>query len=256
MQHTFTLAAWNFRLARRYLLALWGIFAAQQAAVILWRAAQQGSAGLGLASHYYATMQIFAYLGFYLLTALEVGLATHNSRRARSGYTWATLPGTPGQKLAAKAITIAAAELVFAAWQFVWYIVEFYPVTALESWHRRQMYGAVLPAASLYEQVVANNLFARLLPRRPAQIVILLGILALSAAMLAALDTVRGWRKLPVFAGGLFCAWVCFGIVSIERHLEWLLDEPRYAFRIAAAVVLAVLTVWWAVRSIRRGEAA
>lgn len=94
MQHTFTLAAWNFRLARRSLLALWGFFAAQQAAVILWRAAQPGAAGLGLASHYYATMQIFAYLGFYLLTALEVGLATHNSRRARSGYTWATLPGT------------------------------------------------------------------------------------------------------------------------------------------------------------------
>ena len=138
----------------------------------------------------------------------------------------------------------------------MWYIVEFYPVTALEGWRRRQMYGAVLPAANLYEQVVANNLFARLLPRRPAQIVILLGILALSAAMLAALDTVRGWRKLPVFASGLFCAWVCFGIVGIERHLEWLLDEPRYAFRIAAAAVLAVLTVWWAVRSIRRGEAA
>ena len=64
------------------------------------------------------------------------------------------------------------------------------------------------------------------------------------------------FRSLPVFASGLFCAWVCFGIVGIERHLEWLLDEPRYAFRIAAAVVLAVLTVWWAVRSIRRGEAA
>ena len=147
MQHTFTLAAWNFRLARRSLLALWGFFAAQQAAVILWRAAQPGAAGLGLASHYYATMQIFAYLGFYLLTALEAGLATHNSRRARSGYTWATLPGTPGQKFAAKAITIAAAELVFAAWQLVWYIVEFYPVTALEGWRRRQLYGAVLPAA-------------------------------------------------------------------------------------------------------------
>ena len=39
MQHTFTLAAWNFRLARRSLLALWGFFAAQQAVVILWRAA-------------------------------------------------------------------------------------------------------------------------------------------------------------------------------------------------------------------------
>lgn len=127
MQHTFTLAAWNFRLARRSLLALWGVFAAQQAAVILWRAAQPGAAGLGLASHYYATMQIFAYLGFYLLTALAAGMATHNSRRARSGYTWATLPGTPGQKFAAKAITIAAAELVFAAWQLVWYIVEFTP---------------------------------------------------------------------------------------------------------------------------------
>ena len=256
MKHTLTLAAWNFRLARRSLLALWGIFAAQQLALVVFRICWQGAAGMGLASHYYVTMQIFAYLGFYLLTGLAAGLATHNSRRARSGYTWATLPGTPGQKFGAKAITIAAAEVVFAAWQFVWYIVEFYPVTALEVHLARKLHGAALPPANLYEQVVANNLFSRLLPRRPLQLVILLGILALSALLLAALDTVRGWRKLPVFASGLFCAWVCFYIVSIEQHLEWLLDEPRYAFRIAAAAVLAVLTVWWAVRSIRRGEAA
>ena len=184
MKHTLTLAAWNFRLARRSLLALWGIFAAQQTALILWRAAQANTTGLGLASHYYVMMQIFAYLGFYLLTALAVGLATHNSRRARSGYTWATLPGTPGQKFAAKAITVAAAELTFTAWQFVWYIVEFYPVTALEVYRARQLHGAALPRASLYEQLVANNLFSRLLPRRPLQLVILLGILALSALLL------------------------------------------------------------------------
>ena len=107
MKHTLTLAAWNFRLARRSLLALWGIFAAQQLALVVFRICWQGAAGMGLASHYYVTMQIFAYLGFYLLTGLAAGLATHNSRRARSGYTWATLPGTPGQKFGAKAITIA-----------------------------------------------------------------------------------------------------------------------------------------------------
>lgn len=99
MKHTLTLAAWNFRLARRSLLALWGIFAAQQLALVVFRICWQGAAGMGLASHYYFTMQIFAYPGFYLLTGLAAGLATHNSRRARSGYTWATLPGTPGQKV-------------------------------------------------------------------------------------------------------------------------------------------------------------
>ena len=93
MKHTLTLAAWNFRLARRSLLALWGIFAAQQLALVVFRICWQGAAGMGLASNYYDTMQIFAYLGFYLLTGLAAGLATHNSRRARSGYTWATLPG-------------------------------------------------------------------------------------------------------------------------------------------------------------------
>ena len=121
MKHTLTLAAWNFRLARRSLLALWGIFAAQQLALVVFRICWQG----------------------------------------------ATLPGTPGQKFGAKAITIAAAEVVFAAWQFVWYIVEFYPVTALEVHLARKLYGAALPPANLYEQVVANNLFSRLLPRRP-----------------------------------------------------------------------------------------
>ena len=222
MKHTLTLAAWNFRLARRSLLALWGIFAAQQLALVVFRICWQGAAGMGLASHYYFTMQIFAYPGFYLLTGLAAGLATHNSRRARSGYTWATLPGTPGQKFGAKAITIAAAEVVFAAWQFVWYIVEFYPV--------------------------------RLLPRRPLQLVILLGILALSALLLAALDTVRGWRKLPVFAVGGLCAWQCFYLVTVEQHPAWMFTSASRNVTMALAAVLAVLTVWWAVRSIRRGE--
>lgn len=81
MKHTLTLAAWNFRLARRSLLALWGIFAAQQLALVVVRICWQGAAGMGLASHYYVTMQIFSYLGFYLLTGLAAGLATHNSRR-------------------------------------------------------------------------------------------------------------------------------------------------------------------------------
>lgn len=97
MKHTLTLAAWNFRLARRSLLALWGIFAAQQLALVVFRICWQGAAGMGLASHYYFTMQIFAYPGFYLLTGLAAGLATHNSRRARSGYTWLRCPAPQGK---------------------------------------------------------------------------------------------------------------------------------------------------------------
>ena len=51
MKHTLTLAAWNFRLARRSLLALWGIFAAQQLALVVFRICWHGAAGMGLASH-------------------------------------------------------------------------------------------------------------------------------------------------------------------------------------------------------------
>lgn len=254
MKHTLTLAAWNIRLARRSLMLVWGVFAAQQTALIAWNAARPNGAGAGLASHYSTTAQIYIYLAFYLITALAAGEATHNSRHARSGYTWATLPGTPVQKFTAKAITIAAAELLFTAWQLVWYIVEFFPVTALEGYLARKTYGEALPPANLYEQVVANNLFSRMLPRRPLQLVILLGILALFALLLAALDTVRGWRKLPVFAVGGLCAWQCFYLVTVEQHPEWMFTSASRNVTMALAAVLAVLTVWWAVRSIRRGE--
>lgn len=254
MKHTLTLAAWNIRLARRSLMLVWGVFAAQQLALIAWNAARPNGAGAGLASHYSTTAQIYIYLAFYLITALAAGEATHNSRHARSGYTWATLPGTPVQKFTAKAITIAAAELLFTAWQLVWYIVEFFPVTALEGYLARKTYGEALPPANLYEQIVVNNLFGRVLPRRPVQLAILVGIFAVSAVLLAALDTVRGWRKLPVFAVGGLCAWQCFYLVTVEQHPEWMFTSASRNVTMALAAVLAVLTVWWAVRSIRRGE--
>ncbi len=141
MKHTLTLAAWNFRLARRSRWRCWGIFAAQQLALVVFVSAGK-AAGMGLASNYYDTMQIFAYLGFYLLTGLAAGLATHSKLRLQRVQFW-----HPGAKFGAKAI-IAAAEVVFAAWQFVWYIVEFYPVTALEVHLARKLYGAALPPAN------------------------------------------------------------------------------------------------------------
>ena len=255
MKHTLTLAAWNIRLARRSLMLVWGVFAAQQLALVVFRICWQGAAGMGLASHYYVTMQIFAYLGFYLLTGLAAGLATHNSRHARSGYTWATLPGTPVQKFTAKAITIAAAEVVFAAWQFVWYIVEFYPVTALEVHLARKLYGAALPPANLYEQIVVNNLFGRVLPRRPVQLAILVGIFAVSAVLLAALDVQRGWRKLPALAIGALVAGACLQTLQLEQHLTWLFATPGSTAYLVLSAALTVFSVWWALRSIRRGAA-
>lgn len=255
MKHTLTLAAWNFRLARRSLLLVWGSFAAQQTALIAWNAARPNRAGAGLASHYSDTAQIYLYLAFYLITALAAGEATHNSRRARSGYTWATLPGTPGQKYTAKVITIAAAELLFTAWQLVWYIVEFFPVTALESCLARKTYGEALPPASLYEQILVNNLFQRVLPRRPVQLVILVGILAVSSLLLAALDVQRGWRKLPAFAIGVLVAGACVQTLQVEQHLTWLFATPGSTAYLVLSVVLTVFSVWWALRSIRRGAA-
>ena len=78
--------------------------------------------------------------------------------------------------------------------------------------------------------------------------------LTLQQPFAIALDTVRGWRKLPVFAVGLLCAWQCFYLVTVEQHPAWMFTSASRNVAMTLAAVLAVLTVWWAVRSIRRGE--
>ena len=60
--------------------------------------------------------------------------------------------------------------------------------------------------------------------------------------------------KMPVFAVGLLCAWQCFYLVTVEQHPEWMFTSASRNVAMALAAVLAALTVWWAVRSIRRGE--
>ena len=44
-------------------------------------------------------------------------------------------------------------------------------------------------------------------------------------------------------------------VLYINQHLDWLFAAPSGNIAMALAAVLAVLTVGWAVRSIRRGEA-
>ena len=60
-------------------------------------------------------------------------------------------------------------------------------------------------------------------------------------------------RKLPVFAVGGLCAWQCFYLVTVEQHPAWMFTSASRNVTMALAAVLAALTVWWAVRSIRRG---
>lgn len=67
MKHTLTLAAWNFRLARRSLLALWGIFAAQQLALVVFRICWQGAAGMGWRPIITLPCKFLPILGFICL---------------------------------------------------------------------------------------------------------------------------------------------------------------------------------------------
>lgn len=260
MRQIFSLAGWNWRLARRAYGILCAVFAAQQLAVLLLQASRSQMLGMGLAACYEEGYQFPVFLAVFLLAGLLAGPAVNDWKRAKCSYTWLTLPVPPAVRLAAQVLTAAVLQLGVAALQVVLYIVYFFPVQALDSARALDKLGTAMPAQSLYEQVLLSDSLYWLLPRRPLQLAALVVTLLASALLLTCVRLHRGWRRAAAVAIGVVCGVCCLTLALAERYYA------QYGFTYGMArdlsraapvlVVLVVFSIWWALRAIRRAEPA
>lgn len=257
MKPILSLAAWNWRMARRPYALLCGVFAVQQLAVLLYQVQRPNLLGDGLAAYYSEGLQIYAFGITFLLAGLLAGPAINDQKRARCSYTWLTLPLQPAARLAAQVLTAAVLLLGVVALQLVLYAAYAVPVNLFENYLLARREGTYFVQLLFYEEVIRDGGLYWLIPRRPLQAVLLVLTLAAAALLLTTVRLHRGWRRGAAFLIGVVCAMECARLLWSERNFaRWGFLSPWTA---RAAIILAALlafSIWWALRAIRRAEPA
>ena len=257
MRSILSLAAWNWRMARRPYAILCAVFAVQQLAVLLYQAQTPYLLGAGLARCYENGLQFELFLLTFLLAGLLAGPAVNDQKRARCSYTWLTLPLPPAARLAAQALTAAVLLLGVVALQLVLYVLYFFPVQVMQNAAATQRIGQEAASMRFYEEVILNRGLYWLIPRRPLQAVLLALTLAAAALLLTAVRLHRGWRRGAALLIGVVCAIECARLLWSERNFaRWDYLPPRTAGDAAVLAGLLAFSVWWALRAIRRAEPA
>ena len=257
MRSILSLAAWNWRMARRPYAILCAVFAVQQLAVLLYQAQTPYLLGAGLARCYENGLQFELFLLTFLLAGLLAGPAVNDQKRARCSYTWLTLPLPPAARLAAQVLTAAVLQLGLVALQLVLYALYFFPVQVMQNAAVTQRIGQEAASMRFYEEVILNRGLYWLIPRRPLQAVLLALTLAAAALLLTAVRLHRGWRRGAALLIGVVCAIECARLLWSEMdYVRWDYLPPRTAGDAAVLAGLLAFSVWWALRAIRRAEPA
>lgn len=257
MRSILSLAAWNWRMARRPYAILCAVFAVQQLAVLLYQAQTPYLLGAGLARCYENGLQFELFLLTFLLAGLLAGPAVNDQKRARCSYTWLTLPLPPAARLAAQVLTAAVLQLGLVALQLVLYALYFFPVQVMQNAAVTQRIGQEAASMRFYEEVILNRGLYWLIPRRPLQAVLLALTLAAAALLLTAVRLHRGWRRGAALLIGVVCAIECARLLWSEMdYVRWDYLPPRTAGDAVVLAGLLAFSIWWALRAIRRAEPA
>ena len=257
MRPILSLAAWNWRMARRPYAILCAVFAVQQLAVLLYQAQTPDLLGAGLARCYENGLQFELFLLTFLLAGLLAGPAVNDQKRARCSYTWLTLPLPPAARLAAQVLTAAVLQLGLVALQLVLYALYFFPVQVMQNAAVTQRIGQEAASMRFYEEVILNRGLYWLIPRRPLQAVLLALTLAAAALLLTAVRLHKGWRRGAALLIGVVCAIECARLLWSEvDYVRWGYLPPRTAGDAVVLAVLLAFSIWWALRAIRRAEPA
>ena len=263
MRPILSLAAWNWRMARRPYGILCAVFAVQQLAVLLYQAQVPNQIGDGLAAYYSQGLQINVFGITFLLAGLLAGPAINDQKRAKCSYTWLTMPLSPAARLAAQVLTAAVLLLGIVALQLVLYAVYSVPVHLFENFVLAQQGQPYSVQLLFYEEVIRSGGIYWMIPRRPEQAALMAFTLLAAALLLTAVRLHKGWRRAVAVVIGVACGVACMSILQWEQyHTRYPAEHlaqivlPNIPARLALLAVLLVFSVWWALRAIRRAETA
>lgn len=258
MKRILSMAAWNWRMARRPYAVLCALFAAQQLAVLLMMAANRYYAGQGMACYYINGGQPLAFGLAFAAAGVLSARSLWTRGGTRCGYTWLTLPMPPAARLAGHLLTAVVMELGVIAWQLALYLLFLLPVQRLADHTAAGVMRSALPSPHPYEQLARNAALRCVLPARPFSL-FLLALLVLGAGVLLPCIFVhKGWQRVAAALQALVGAGCCALLLLADRGQAAGYTAGCGTFGMLLAVLLPQLPIaWlWALRAIRRAEPA
>lgn len=261
MNDILQLAAWNLHIARKRMAIILAAYTVQQLALVIYQAALPDMVGQGLAFCFSLAWQPAAFCIGYLAVGFLSCPILGGTDRTHSAYTYQTLPYSPAVKLSAQTLSTAAMLLGFGAWQILLFFAEFLPVTAIQNATAAKNLADLgsLASANLYDQILLCSLIRYMLPTNLLHFFVLLAILFLSALLFCCVWLHRGWRRAVAVVLGCIAAVNAALPLMLVRSLSSLQRAGGITYYLnlqpaLICLIIAVFSIWWALRALRRAE--
>ena len=253
MKTIYRLAAWNLRVTIKPLLLVWGLMAAGEFVALI-APATSNKGSLMNFSFYNFTLPIFvfSYIAAVFISVYPACSAAFG--RSKSIYTLMTLPMPRRNILFANIVSGLLTAFGTITVQVALHFVFYYPVMKLAEASRPDAYlqCPVFIENGLFLSFMRNELLQVIFPRSLFSLLAFLTVIICTTVLLHCVPMHSGlWRvvSLVLLAG----SGILGGIVLMMQYLNRGSSTTVVALS-APLAAAAVLSLWWALRSLKKAK--